>query len=144
MATTDAWKDRVNALAAFLDCDPDDISPETYDDCLFSAEGGEYLVLDDDEAYERCEEYIRESVWAFRPEWLADYMPGGLSPDDVDSIRGDRCEDANDLLTALIEAGEGMDLFVSNSIVADGRGHFLSSYDGEEHEQGPFFIYRVN
>lgn len=33
---------------------------------------------------------------------------------------------------------------VADAIRCDGRGHFLSQYDGEEVEAGEFFIYRLN
>lgn len=40
------------------------------------------------------------------------------------------------------------DEFVNKAIEADGRGHFLSKYDGAEHEvivdDVLFFIYRIN
>jgi hypothetical protein len=38
----------------------------------------------------------------------------------------------------------GLEGFVEEAVSADGRGHFLSSYDGEENEQDGFYIYRIN
>lgn len=32
----------------------------------------------------------------------------------------------------------------NEKINADGRGHFISYYDGNENEQNGFFIYRLN
>lgn len=41
-----------------------------------------------------------------------------------------------------------MDGFIQAAISADGRGHFMSSYDGEENEvtvnDQTFYIYRLN
>lgn len=48
---------------------------------------------------------------------------------------------ANSIVKALIN---DIDTFVYDAIDADGRGHFLSFYDGREHEQDEFFIYRTN
>ena len=51
------------------------------------------------------------------------------------------CESANGLVKALIN---DMDEFVEDAINADGRGHFLAQYDGNENEQDDFYIYRVD
>ena len=40
--------------------------------------------------------------------------------------------------------GPSMDEFIEDAISSDGRGHFLSPYDGEENEEGDYFIYRIN
>lgn len=37
-----------------------------------------------------------------------------------------------------------IDYMTEEAIQADGRGHFISSYDGVEIEQDGFFIYRIN
>lgn len=42
------------------------------------------------------------------------------------------CENANSLVYAMIE---DIDTFIEDAIEADGRGHFISMYDGEEIEQ---------
>lgn len=107
-------------------------------DTLFS-DGNEYIVATDDEADAIAYEYIANSVWAFNAEFLADYT--GL-PSEVFTALQDKCEGANDTFTELIEnCGAGMDDFVSAAISADGRGHFMNSYDGHEYEVGEFFIY---
>ncbi len=133
---------RKEALANLLDIDPEDVELEG--ELGFSADGGEYLVLDDDEADAAAAEYIRESVWAFNAEWIADYTPPGIEAEEINSLRGDRCESANQGLIAIIEAGRGMPAFYEDSIGADGRGHFLSPYDGSEEESLGFYIYRTN
>lgn len=149
--------ERMAALAHHLDLsDPDDleeIALEDSGDDSWDVQGGEYLVLTDDEANDRVREYIEESVWAFNSWFLACYVPDGIDASDIDSLRGDRCEDANPGLVALIEAGDGMDAFVEGAIAADGWGHFLSSYDGHEDEiaftrdEGAteyLYVFRVN
>ena len=56
-------------------------------------------------------------------------------------MQSELCEDANEIVKAIIT---NMDEFVSDAISADGRGHFLAGYDGEENEQDEFYIYRTN
>ncbi len=139
------------ALARHLEIPADDVTAESYGDNNYSAGGlGDYLILDDGEADIAATENVKESLWTFNGWFLADHMPGEITADDVDLMRGDRCEGANDMLKALVEATpNGMDDFVGDAIGADGRGHFLAGYDGDEIEiLGPdgemFFAYRTN
>jgi hypothetical protein len=48
----------------------------------------------------------------------------------------------------LIDRLWDIDSLVEDAISADGRGHFLSSYDGDENEETvngqTFYIYRTN
>ena len=136
--------DRASTLASFLGIDPEDVQEATYGDHAYDADGGEWLVLTDEEADEAARDAIRESVWAFRPEFVAGYVPEGIDADTLQAIQGERCEDANAPILALIEAGAGFDDFAADAIGADGRGHFLSHYDGEEREAGEFYIFRTN
>ncbi len=141
---------REEALARHLKTPADDVTEESYGDNNYSAGGlEEYLILTDEEADQQAGDYIRESIWSFNGQFLADYMPGELTGDDIDAMRGDRCEDANSMMIALVEAGQGMDALIEGAIAADGRGHFLGQYDGDESEIiGPdgetFYVYRTN
>ena len=135
---------RIAALAKHLKCDVDDISASVYDDNVFDACGGEYLVLTDDEANEQAEQYIRESLWAFDARFIASHAHKALPEQCIEALRkiqGDLCEDAAPFVEALIA---DMDHFVSDAVSADGRGHFISRYDGKENEEGEFYIYRTN
>ena len=51
------------------------------------------------------------------------------------------CETSNDAILTLIK---DFNRFVEDAVYTDGRGHFLASYDHEEHEQGDFYLYRTN
>jgi hypothetical protein len=138
---------RACALRHHLELDPSyEIEPCKYGDNTFDAGGQEWLVLTDEEADVLTHDYIRESVWAFRTSFLVGHMPEGLDEAAIDAMRGDRCEDVNPAILALIEAGSGFDRFAEEAISADGRGHFLSGYDGEEHESASarFYLYRTN
>lgn len=131
---------RVLALMEFLQCDPSDIS-EGYGDNEYEANGHQWLVLTDDEADERCKESIKESVWAFNASFLTGYGAfQSLDEEDIDRLRGDKCEDINDAFLRMI--GDDFDQFAEDAAGADGRGHFLSGYDGEEQEMFEFYIYK--
>lgn len=135
---------RIQALAKHLGCEASDISPSRYDDCAFDACGGEYLVLTDSEADERGREYIEQSLWSFRPAFIASHTRNGLTSKCIDALakmQGELCEDAGPIIEALIL---DMDHFVSDALRCDGRGQFLAQYDGEENEEGEFYIYRTN
>lgn len=115
-------------------------------------EGGDgcYVVLTDSEADEAAAEYIRESLWAFNPSFLADVT--GIDPEVFEAIAAnDRCESNNTAIARLV--GDDIDSLVEQAIGSDGRAHFLNTYDGEEHEinlhdvtgQNEYlFVYRVN
>lgn len=130
------------ALCAFLDGESVDVS--RYDTSLFVAvDGSEYLVLTDEEADERVKDYIRESVWAFRPEFLAAHLVIEDTEAAVSVLEAlqEKCEGANEPILSMVR---DVDALVEDAVSADERGHFLASYDGAESEEGDFFIYRVN
>lgn len=139
---------RILALSRHLDTEPDEILEAPYGEHYFIRGSEEYRVLTDDEADAAVREYIEETLWAFRPEFLADYTCGDLSADDIRGIIGNRCEDVNPAILALVKAGRGLDALVSAAVASDGRGHFIAHYDGEEHEvlvgDTYFYIARVN
>jgi hypothetical protein len=112
-----------------------------YDLPVFTIGGCEYAIAaDEDEANEACKAYIKETVWAFNADFLANHIES-LDADDIERLRGDRCEDANEALRKLID---DFDAFVDDAISSDGLGHFLSSYDGECLEVGDFHLFRIN
>jgi hypothetical protein len=123
-----------------------DAEPEvsSWDDCLYEVGNNSWLVLTDDEADERCAEYIRESIWAFNKSFVINYVPDGVGYDQLNPLN-ELYEDANPILLALV--GDRFDEFVADAISSDGRGHFLAGYDGEEAEievDGfDWFIYRT-
>jgi hypothetical protein len=125
-------------LARFLDCLPSEIE-EGYDDCTFEYGGSDWKVYTDDEANEAFAESIEQSVWAFN----SDFMAGETGIDCIVFERlSELCESANDAVLSIIRATCGFDDFVKAARCADGRGHSLSSYDGEECDYNDYFIYR--
>lgn len=142
--TEPTTEQRIQALAKHLGCDVSEISESRFGENLFHAEGGEFLVLTDEEADETAEQEIRESLWAFNASFIASHTKNGLDDEAEKALadmQGRLCESANPIVEALIE---DMDHFISDAIRADGRGHFISRWDGEENESGQFFIFRIN
>lgn len=140
---------RRNALAVYLDIDADQITARDYDDCLFgdSDFDHEYLVLTEEEATQRAIAAARESLWAFQGAFWGRYT--NLSPDAVkalDKAQGTLCEDFGSVLEAIV--GDRLDEMLKDAVNADGRGHFLAGYDGEEgeidYDGETLYVYRVN
>ena len=137
------------ALAVHLDIDADVIAVRDYDDCLFgdSDFDHEYLVLTDEEATQRAIDAARDSLWAFRGAFWGNYTNLSLSSiKAIEKAQGTLCEDAGPVLAAVV--GARLDEMLTDAIDADGRGHFLAGYDGEEnavdHNGETFYVYRVN
>jgi hypothetical protein len=143
-------EERMKALAEFLEIQLEDgeeledyVTEDSYTDNAFEAEGNTYLVLTDSEADDAAEEYVKESLWAFNSSFLSDQT--GL-PEEVFSALQERCEDANETFLTLVEkhCEGGISEFTKEAIRYDGRGHFLSQWNGAEDEAGEFYIYRTN
>lgn len=143
--------DHAAALAIFLGVESTEFESLKYGHHgmpLFEVNGEEWAVGTNQEAEEAVTENIREMVWAFNPDFICSMC--GLPSEFAEGIRlmQEKCEDANPPLLALVEKQCGLPLFVERAVEADGRGHFLSSYDGEENEQDvegeTFYIYRTN
>ena len=137
--------DRIKALAAFLGESVENLH-ENGGIYFQVVNGLEYLVLTDGEADQMSQEYIEDSLWAFNADFILDTC--GLDSSSIVSrslrqIQEDSCEGCNDFIHALVDGTCGIDEFVNQAIDADGRGHFLSSYDGEEGEQDGYFIYCI-
>lgn len=114
----------------------------------FELLGNEYKVLTDEEADKAAEEFIEESLWAFNAEFILEHSKIAASSYEYNQIvkafckmQETLCESANALVKALIKDIDG---FVQDAIETDGRGHFISSWDGEEYEHENLYIYRTN
>ena len=128
---------KIKTLSQFIECEVDEIE-RVYGASTFEHGNREYLVLTDDEADERVKEYIEESIWAFSSWFLASHT--GLDEEIIKHLQ-DKCEGAN---SVLLNAVKDIDDFVNDAISCDGRGHFMSSYDGYEEELNDLYIYRTN
>lgn len=154
-----------NVLLQYLQTDEkeeisdDDIDIDSYDLYglhILSIGRREYAIGDDGEADNAALEYIKESLWAFNADFIAGEI-GNYDLKPAIEALSEKCEDGNDGIIALIEAFTSIEDFAQNAISADGRGHFLSSYDGEEIEfryyhfekgrwvyEDTYYIYRIN
>ena len=147
-AESQGWKDKQISLALHLECSPDELSEETYDHyglTRFSLGFKEYAIGTDEEADEAAQEYVKETVWAFNASFilLECDLPRELE-DAIKAFQSDKCESANDALLALVEKCTTLEGFTKSAVSADGRGHLLSGYDGNEDEAGDFYVYRLN
>ncbi len=144
-------EEQIKALAEFLEVSEDEITESEYgDENTFSYDGAEYLVLDEEGADAKAREEIEYSLWAFNADFVIqhcknyDEMDNAEYQSAVESLRHAQeqcCESANGLVKALID---DMDEFVDDAIMDDGRGNFISRYDGEENEMNGLYIYRVD
>ena len=136
---------KIKALAEFLGESVENLR-DNGNNCYQVIDGLEYLVLTDKEADEQARADIEESLWAFNAEFILDTCGLDSNPNVIDSLRKmqeDSCEGCNDFIRALVDGTCGIDEFVAQAILVDGRGNFLSTYDGEEGEQDGYFIYCI-
>ena len=149
-AITDAGHDigtvaEVRALCDHLKCGPDDLDLASYHHYglpVYILGREEYAIGTDSEADAAVAENIKDSIWAFNAEFLADFTD---LPVEMFQVSQKMCEEANDGFLKCVERADGgLAAFVSQAVSADGRGHFLSSYNGEEDEAGGFYVYRTN
>ena len=127
-----------------------------YSEYRFDVYGDEFLVMDDDRAYATAYHEISQLLWAFNTDFILDHLKDDIKYGDdpvdlgelkasIDLVKGKLCEGANAIIHALIA---DLKEFVDDAIAADGRGHFISSYDGDEHEVAvdgeTYYIYRLS
>lgn len=114
--------------------------------------GAEYLILTDAEADKLAREEIGRSLWAFNADFILEHAHKSheltnfewlAGIESIKKAQAEQCEDFNGVARCLVG---NLKRFASDAIAADGRGHFLATYDGEEIEMdGPgLFAYRVN
>ena len=125
-------QEKIEALAKHLDC--------SIDEAVVSME--DYLVYTDDEADEAVYDYIKESVCFFRSDFISAHTE--VNEEVIKKLQ-ELHEDSNEAIMSLIK---DFDYFVSDAVCADGRGHFIASYDHEENQQtingNDYYIYRSN
>lgn len=127
-----------------------------YSEYRYEACGEEFYVLEDVRAYALAFQLIEAELWAFTPDFIVEHLKPDIVycdyPVDLGDLRlairavQERLyEGANALIQALID---DLEEFVEDAIAADGRGHFISSYDGVEHEVTvdgeTYYIYRLS
>ena len=120
------------ALAEEFGCAPRDVSERN--DGEYVIDGLDYLVLTDREADDKVEEYVEETLWAFSPNFLASVT--GVDEFVFEAIQDNgRCEGNNETIMSILNATDTVISEVAHEAINwDGRGHFLSQYDGQEIE----------
>jgi hypothetical protein len=126
------------------------VTASEYDENTFAIHDREYKLLTEEEADAAAEEYIKDSLWAFNADFILDHcaLENGYTDAHVEALKKMQealCEDANCLIECMLGANsDTIADFVRDAIQADGRGHFLSQYDGEESSFNDYYIYRTN
>lgn len=97
-------------------------------------DGAEYIVAEtDDQAQRAAIEAARDSLWAFNTEFIGGFLGWDTRTiDAIKKVQAELCEDAQPVIEQML--GDKVDEFLSDAVDADGRGHFLSPYDGEEQD----------
>lgn len=152
--------DKFEALKSFLietgAATEEELANETVEstynegESTFEVIGNAYMVLTDEEADAEARERIEEDLWAFNADFILEHTAFYRDSSDKEDkeftsvlkqLQGNIAESANPIVKALIE---DLDEFIEDAIDADGRGQFISWYDGREYEEGDFFIYRID
>ena len=113
---------------AYLDDELEEIEGGSVEG-FFTFRGDEYFMADVHQATEAVQTYTEETLWAFKAEFLENYIP--LEASTI-KILQEQCEGCNDELLNL--AKDSMTELVAEAISSDGYGHFLNDYSGEHEE----------
>ena len=154
---------RKQALADYLEVDESDLVENGSFGGFNTKDGASYLVLDEDEARNQVAEEIKSTLddmglMAFTEsarEMILENFVDGWEEDVDDSDEYEDFEDFglsnfgkkwynDDTVLAIAMNHLDFDAVVDFCIRNDGRGHFISYYDGEEGESGDWLIYRVD
>ncbi len=128
---------KIHALAVAIDVSTEEAATLIAD--------SDYYVLTDEEADNMAQEYIEDSLWAFNASVIVEVCNLDSSLEEmIETFCEEKCEEANEAIKSLICNCSDIDDFAERAIELDGRGHFLSSYDGIEIEQDEYFVYRCN
>ena len=151
---TDEKKQALKQFLSIPDEDMEDIKVTQLDENEVEIYGQEYLVLTDIEADNKAKEEIERSLWAFQPSFILSHCSTyermnnweyNSAKEALEKIQCHFAEGINDLIRSMIK---DIDEFVEDAIYEDGRGHFISLYDGEENEEEvngvTYYIYRIN
>jgi hypothetical protein len=106
--------------------------------------------FDEDEAYEDNREwedtfFDQLASEGIPSQHIFEFIEGSGDMEAIISEIQADYESSNDTITDMID---DMDDFIADAISSDGRGHFISQYDGEESEERYngelYYIYRIN
>lgn len=115
-----------------------------------------YLILTEEEADKKAKEEILNSLWIFNPDFLVDYINYDYNSTEeqealilgIRTIQNNLYENANEIIKILVK--DNLEDLISDAIEEDGRGAFLSMYNGEEADiidpdtKTIYYIYRID
>lgn len=141
---------KIAALAEYFGIAPERISKNNneniYNTCMYLIDDNRFYVADEREADKLARAFILEDIWSFRPEFILDHSKalqegGSQAVSAFKQMQEVMCENCTPIVKALID---DIDRFVKDAIAIEGRGHFISLYDGEEHEKNGIKIYFID
>ena len=115
-----------------------------------TSEVDSYLVLTEEEAENLAQQYIEESLWAFNISFLYEFLDEHLKAfaDEILEPLQEKCEDSNEAIKALVQWDKQKNDIIYTATRYDGRGHFISHYNGEEIESNfngtMYYLYGMN
>lgn len=131
------------ALVRMFDLSENDLEDISIDGTDVCVNGINYHAGTDEEMDEVATVYIKDSLWAFNSNFLAQQTD---MPEEVFKALQPQCESANEAVEAIVEKTCGIEEFVEAAISADGRAHFLNNWDGSEEtatvEGEDYYAYR--
>ncbi len=145
MKNNNQTQEKIHALLTFLNNNGEETTAQDIEDIqdkFFYIDNQEYLVLTDEEADEEAREQIINDLWAFETGFILNHSNidyNNRTYEAIKTMQHKLCEDAQPIIEAIIN---NIDEFCEDAISCDGRGHFLSWYDGNENEQNGFYIYK--
>lgn len=95
------------------------------------------VAASEEEANQAVAEHIKSYICYFRPSFIAEHSD---IPVEIFEALAEKDFDKPDVYLQLIH---DFDDFVNDAIDADGRGHFLNIWDGEEYEIDNYLLYRT-
>jgi len=99
---------------------------------VYETSEGEFAIGTEAQANKAAREYILDSLWAFNSSFIGKFAKLSASETKtIKTMQREMSEGANPLIRRII-GEKNLDYFVREAIRADGRGHFLSPYDGRE------------
>ena len=115
-----------------------------------------YLILTEEEADKKTKEEILNSLWLFSPDFLVDYINYDYNSTEerkalilgLLTIQNNLYENANKIIKILVK--DNLEDLIRDAIESDGRGAFLSMYNGKEEDitdpdtKEIYYIYRID
>ena len=113
---------QIKQLSKYMNCKPSELNLEDFD------------FYDYYDANITAKEYIQDYIGTFNPKFISRCT--NIAEDIIKDMQrsSDFYNDCSIALSYLIEATCGWDKFVKDALIVNGRGYFLSPYDGQEIE----------